>query len=320
MKLLTALVLLLSAALASTCSHFTMNNHYVITGRTEDLTDRNFTIFNKPKGSKGLRASVHGYVAIRDSNIRSGLNDAGLMCDKQTLHAASHPAASKTLDNIDAAKICQWALEGYGTIDEIQAGLHGVNFVQSKDPAFARGHWAFRDAGGRGLVIEFTNNSMQVYQDNNDDGETGYGIMTNDPPLPEHFQQIGILKANINNYTSQSFPFGSWSSSDRFNRVYVLKANMPEPTNSEDAIMQAIHVVNSVSLPGGHWTSGYQTQWAVVYDQKNRVLYWRSHNNQSMQRLRLADVAIAEGGDEKQLDVFNAQLPWFTDAASVFNQ
>eukprot|EP00747_Dinoflagellata_sp_TGD_P169174 gnl/TRDRNA2_/TRDRNA2_197450_c0_seq1.p1 gnl/TRDRNA2_/TRDRNA2_197450_c0~~gnl/TRDRNA2_/TRDRNA2_197450_c0_seq1.p1 ORF type:complete len:410 (-),score=41.83 gnl/TRDRNA2_/TRDRNA2_197450_c0_seq1:173-1402(-) len=303
------------------CSHFTMENDYTISARTEDLPGSpHFTIITRPRGSKGLRASKYGYVGFVDSNIRSGLNDAGLNCDKQTLDAASHPGPSHTLDNIDAAKICQWALEGYGSVHDMKIGLTGVNFVRSKDPAFAYGHWAFRDAVGEGVVIEFTNHTMKVFDDNNDGGKTGYGIMTNDPPFPEHLRQVEVLEKEEKHKTPPLQMPGGWGSVDRFNRIFLIKSNLPKPNSSEEALMQAVHTLNSISVPSGDdFFGGFLTQWSVVYDHKNRTLYWRSHNNQNLQRIRLADAGLAEGHREQKLSVNSSQLPWFADAAALLH-
>merc|ERR1712007_27318 len=98
-----------------------------------------------------------------------------------------------------------------------------------------------------------------------------------------------------------------------------MKANMPKPSNREEAIMQAIHVLNSVSVADtSSFFGGAETQWAAVWDQTNRTLYWRSHNNHNMQRVRFADVDLAEGGIEKQINPISPQLPWFSDASASF--
>lgn len=304
------------------CSHFTMDNEYVISARTEDLGHaRHAVVLTKPQGSAGLRASKYGYVAIKDSNIRSGMNHAGLMCDKQTLEVATHPPPKKELDNIDAGKICQWGLEGFGSVEDLKIGLKGVNFIKSEDPDFALGHWAFRDAAGKGLVLEFTNHSMQVYDDNNDGGVTGYGIMTNDPPLPEHWKNIAELKRQLQTAPLTLKMPGGWTPEDRFKRIFLIKTSLQKPSNVQEALMQAVHTINSVSGPTNaplFGLEGAQTQWAAVYDQKNGALYWRSYGNQNLQRVRLADMDIGEGGVETQLLVNSSTLPWFTDAKSLF--
>ena len=52
------------------------------------------------------------------------------------------------------------------------------------DVNFANGHWVLRDALGDGVVIEFIEGRMKVYDDKNDGGTTGFGAMTNSPQFP----------------------------------------------------------------------------------------------------------------------------------------
>merc|ERR1711924_565248 len=94
---------------------------------------------------------------------------------------------------------------------------------------------------------------------------------------------------------------------------------MSHPTDLQDAVMQAFHTLNSVSVPfGAPFFGGYKTQWSAVYDHKNRTFYWRSHSNQDIQRIRLADMNIGPGGTEKHLLVNSSQLQWLNDASSLF--
>merc|ERR1712070_813110 len=119
---------------------------------------------------------------------------------------------------------------------------------------------------------------MQVYIDDNDGGKTGYGIMTNDPPFPLHLQAIADLKEQQRVRPSTVQMPGGWSSVERFNRIFLVKSQMVKPIDGEEAVMQAFHVLNSVSVPfGANFFGGYQTQWAAVWDHKRRALYWRSH-------------------------------------------
>ena len=161
---------------------------------------------------------------------------------------------------------------------------------------------------------------MRGYKDNNDGGKTGYGIMTNDPAFPVHLQQIALLNTSSTNPYTNNMPYGSWSSVDRFIRIHLIKSTMPPPINSEVAIMQAIHVLNSVSVPGGGWFNSSQTQWAAVYDHINLALYFRSHTNQNMQRLRLKDAGLNSGSQERRMAVNTSALAWFEDASSAFNR
>merc|ERR1711920_501330 len=122
------------------------------------------------------------------------------------------------------------------------------------------------------------------------------GIMTNDPPFPEHLSVVADLKKQFHDKPSTVDMPGGWGSVARFNRIFLVKSSLPTPSNGEDAVMQAVHVLNSVSVPIGDFFGGAKTQWSAVWDHRNRILYWRSHLDQSLQRVRLVDMGIQEGG------------------------
>merc|ERR1719203_116403 len=100
------------------------------------------------------------------------MNSAGLSCDKQTLRGSQYPAEDPSRDNIDAALICQWALEGHASVDDLKVALQQVNFVTPGEANFLDGHWVLRDGFGQGVVLEFLEGRMVVYDDNNDQGKT----------------------------------------------------------------------------------------------------------------------------------------------------
>lgn len=85
--------------------------------------------------------------------------------------------------------------------------------------------------------------------------------------------------------------------------------------------MQAVHVLNTVTVPMGApegSAADDRTAWGAVYDHPNRTVYWRSRANQNLQRLRLADAALAPGAATSHLSVQSPELPWYTDAAHAF--
>eukprot|EP00931_Biecheleriopsis_adriatica_P107678 TRINITY_DN82000_c0_g1_i1.p1 TRINITY_DN82000_c0_g1~~TRINITY_DN82000_c0_g1_i1.p1 ORF type:complete len:363 (-),score=36.49 TRINITY_DN82000_c0_g1_i1:5-991(-) len=315
-----------------------MENDYHLSARTEDLgaVSYEFVLATRTKGAQGIRSSHYGYIAvvpmsngsIMDTLIKAGLNEAGLSCDKQTLLGTEYPAKNETLDNIDAAFICQWALEAYSSIEELRHGLEGINFIASAHEGFSDGHWVFRDSHGQGLVVEFLHGRMLAYQDNNDKGVTGFGIMTNEPPYPWQLQGIKHLQWKQSLARSAVAIPGSWYPDDRFQRIYLVKSGMPKPGSYKEAVMQTVHVMNTITVPMGQQIgtdSGKgegvddRTHWGIIYDHVNRILYWRSMENQNLQRIRLSDADITAGGHAQYLHMSGKELPWFHDAAKALN-
>merc|ERR1711924_51115 len=118
---------------------------------------------------------------------------------------------------------------------------------------------------------------------------------------------------------------GSWYPDARFQRLHLVKSGMKKPASYQEAIMQTVHVLNTVTVPMGSQIGtdsgkggglGDHTRYAVIYDSKKRIIYWRTQVNQNLQRLRLEDAALEKGGQEQVIAAQSPQLPWFSDASS----
>jgi len=335
MRSMHALVVLgFCATLSMGCSNWAMNNDYGLSADTMDegSDPHQWMIITRPQGMPGLRTSKFGYVGIvgklgsvlEDTLVGDGMNTAGLTCDAHVLLGSKNPSPNKTLDNIDAGYICQWALEGYGSVADLKAALSGVNFLTAKDPGFQDQHWVFRDASGHGLAVEFLAGRMEVYDDFNDGGKTGFGIFTNEPPLLWQNEAVRHLQWKQSLARSAVDMPGSWYPEARFQRLHLVKSGMPKPASYQEAIMQTVHVLNTVTVPMGDQIGtdsgkgeglGDHTEYAVIYDSKNQIFYWRTEVNQNLQRLRLTDAGLEEGGKEQVIAAYSPKLPWFNDAS-----
>lgn len=338
MRLFHGFLAMLRLLCAVGCSNFAMENNFQISARTEDLgaLDYEFALVTKPRGASCLHSSCrYGYVAfvpavgakLNDTLIKAGMNEAGLSCDKQTLLGSQYPERSASLDNIDAAFICQWALGGFASVAEAKEGLQKVNFVAPQPIGFADGHWAFRDSQGQGMVVEFVDGRAIAHDDHNDDGQTGFGIMTNEPTFPWQLQAIRHLKWKRSLARSAVAMPGAWYPDERFQRIFLIKSAMPKPRSGQEAIMQAVDVMNSISVPLGviGTDSGKgegeddRTHFGVIYDHLNGTVYWRTASNQNLQRLRLVDARLAQGDPVTSLRISSSKLPFFHDAADAFD-
>jgi len=289
-------------------------------------------IVTRPQGMPGLRSSKFGYVGfvgklgsgLEDTLVADGMNTAGLTCDAHTLLGSKNPGRNESLDNIDAAYICQWALEGYSSVADLKAALAGMNFVAAKDPLFQEQHWVFRDARGHGLVVEFLEGHTEIYDDFNDGGKTGFGVFTNEPPYLWQRDAVRHLQWKQSLKRSAVEMPGSWYPEARFQRLHLVKSGMPQPASYQEAIMQTVHVLNTVTVPMGLQMGtdsgkgeglGDHTQYAIIYDSKNQIVYWRTQVNQNLQRLRLSDVGLEKGSKEQVIAAQSPRLPWFNDAS-----
>merc|ERR1711963_1022222 len=112
-------------------------------------------------------------------------------------------------------------------------------------------HYVFRDALGHGLVLEFVEGKMQVYDDHNDNGITGFGILTNSPPFPWQVEAIRHLHFKQSLARSAVAMPGAWYPDERFQRIHLVKSSMPQPKTYTEAVMQAVHTLNTITVPMG---------------------------------------------------------------------
>merc|ERR1712061_863819 len=178
------------------------------------------------------------------------MNDGGLTCDLNALIFpwTKYPGNSSTLDNLGVGYICQWALEGFESVRELEQGLEHVHFFGDVDFG---AHWALRDAQGQGVVIEFLEGKMAVYDDLNDHGKTGFGIMTNEPPLLWQQDALRHLQWKQSLARPAVTMPGAWYPDERFQRIHLVKSSMPKPKSYEEAVMQAVHALNTITVPMG---------------------------------------------------------------------
>ena len=165
---------------------------------------------------------------------------------------------------------------------------------------------------------------MEVYDDLNDGGKTGFGVFTNEPPLMWQNEAVRHLQWKQSLARPAVGMPGSWYPEARFQRLHLVKSALPEPGSYQEAIMQTVHVLNTVTVPMGSQMGtdsgtgeglGDHTQYAVIYDSKNQTIYWRTQVNQNLQRLRLVDAGLETGGKEQVIAAQSSELPWFNDAS-----
>eukprot|EP00468_Gymnochlora_sp_CCMP2014_P003536 CAMPEP_0167750252 /NCGR_PEP_ID=MMETSP0110_2-20121227/5883_1 /TAXON_ID=629695 /ORGANISM="Gymnochlora sp., Strain CCMP2014" /LENGTH=310 /DNA_ID=CAMNT_0007635543 /DNA_START=62 /DNA_END=991 /DNA_ORIENTATION=+ len=303
-----------------------------------DLNYMQFDILAVPRdGTTGLPKAnkTYGFVGWVprlgpihvDRYVVGGMNEKGLSCDMQHLPNTVHPPKSKTLPNIAASQFCEWALSRFSSAEEVAEGMKSVNFIESiliKDQ-----HFSVRDEVGHSLVIEWIDGNTNINIDHNDDGKTGYGIMTNQPPYQFHIENVKHMKFKQTcARTALAIP-GSFYPDERYLRIFMFREGMPEPKTYREAVMQAVHVLNSITLPMGTQmgtdadgksseAGGTEyTLYGVIYDHKGKVLYYRTPGNQSLQRIRINDFDLSKGAKELKLHS-ESDLEWYVDVNAAF--
>jgi len=275
--------------------------------------------------------SKYGYlnVAIKVAegglSVTDALNEKGLSCGMLALIGTEYPTC-KTGDRDCVANddFCKWAIENFATAEEVEAGVRNVTVW---GPGSALGlHYAVRDESGESAVFEFIKGEARVYPDHNDEGVTGFGIMTNEPEFPWQVENVRHFKWKQSlAHPAVRIP-GDFYPDERFQRIQVLRSTLPEPKSLQEKISYAAHVLNSVTVPRGigrligtdttkassALDMGDHTQYEVIRDHTTKTYYWRSQENPSLQRLVLTDFDLSPNKSVLSLDLYSG--PWFEDA------
>jgi penicillin V acylase-like amidase (Ntn superfamily) len=165
--------------------------------------------------------------------VVGGLNTEGLSCDMQTLIDTSYPPFPQdpsVTTPVNAVVFCEWALASFSNTAEVKAALTaGADSSPAKAAVYGADvlgqHFVLRDAQGASLVAEFLEGTTLLHDDGNDDGVTGFGIFTNEPPFPWHV-------ANTKHYdwkktlarSAVAVP-GGFYPDERFLRLHALKVH-----------------------------------------------------------------------------------------------
>ena len=288
-----------------------------------------------PDGKPGLSFKTkHGFVAVsikhlfanpKQVAVAEGANDQGLSLSLNAFFGASVPAVdsddSKVLSALDFGA---WALGNFQNVAQVKQALANKDVSVWLPPIAILGgmkapfHYAIFDKTGAGIVVEFTEGKMNVY-------DNPVGVMTNIPEFPWHLKNLNNY-AQLTNVDRNSGTFGSLKvsspdggnalagipfiqiSSGRFVKAafftnYVRKAKTPA-----EAIQTLSHVINnfdrpydlSVDLPTGgvgaeggdpNATSSEVTLFTTMNDLSQNQFYIRTINSINFSKIDLRKLA-----------------------------
>ncbi|HHV08773.1 MAG TPA: choloylglycine hydrolase family protein [Clostridiales bacterium] len=210
----------------------------------------------------GLGQELDGLLGFFDGVNEKGFAAAVLyfagyaQYDTKTAHRAAEQIAS-----ID---FLHYMLGRCASVKELPSLLKDITVVGIPDPVtrtIAPLHWIVADKSGACAVIEPTAKGLELINN-------PIGVMANSPDFPWHM-------TNLRNYIGASptqteevswdnvpltpfgqaggtFPLpGGFTSPERFVRTAYLKAHLPEPKDSDEAITACFHIMESVSIPKG---------------------------------------------------------------------
>ena len=343
----SSLLVAYSLAMTHACSNFLLESggsDFVVSARTMDLgPGLSFGVSTAPAGSKigganlGSDSSDYGFVGfvpieaglVLEHFVTAGMNTAGVSCDQQTLLGTVYPnKTGNASTDVAIDFFCERVLARFNDTAQLSAAI-AERHLTPHGPSIAGGqHFVIRDARGESLVVEFTDGTVSVFADHNDGGTSGFGILTNEPNFQWHVENVRHASWKLENARPSFTIPGAYYPDERFLRIHLLKKGLPKPVATREAIQQAVHVLNSITVPAGAQMGtdsskgegqGDHTMFGVIYDHKRLEIYWRTEANQNLQRIRLADAKLEVGAARGSLAFGMAknELPYFHDASAA---
>ncbi len=287
-------------------------------------------------GGEPLTWSNHlGFVALNffgfDDYFADGLNEAGLSVGTLWLPETRLPTAPPegTGPAIDFINLAGWLLGTCETVAEVKTALGSariwdapVGMLWPQDRPMpealkpltnwtATEHLSIHDAHGNDLVVEFVDEQMHLYDNH-------AGVLTNSPVYPWHVTNlrnyIGLTNVEDKPYNLLGMPVvatgngtgllgmpGDVTPPSRFVRATVMTQTVKQAKDARDAVNQAFHSLDLVSVPRYLAASGDYTQWYVVRDHDRKVLYVRTYDGWGTDVHDLAALGVADDGPRRVL-------------------
>lgn len=334
---------------ADACTDFRISaqdRSTIITRSMEFALDLNSNLMSSPRGrsinnltNEGKPAlswkSQYGYVFLDglDSGVAvDGINEQGLSVEALLLPRITqyqNPPAGAEDHAIPYLRFGDWILGNFKTVNEVRQALPGIfvfaqKIPQAKDMIFPL-HYAIYDASGDGIVVEFTNGKMQVF-------DNKIGILTNAPTYDWHMTNLqnylNLSPTNPKPVMAHGLTFvatgqgagmlglpGDISPPSRFVKMSVMLKTALGPKNADEAVNLAQHIINNVDIPLGfvrepqnlNQSTDELTQWVVFKDLTNKKFYYRTYRDLALHLVDLNQINLSEGAPILKMPINSSQ-------------
>lgn len=221
----------------------------------------NYKQIKNPYRFIGLGQELDGILGFFD-----GVNEKGFAA--ASLYFAGYAQYNENIDietqPIASIDFLHYILGRCALVSELSNLLKESQIVGVPDPVtktIAPLHWIVTDRSGACAVIEPSNKGLGVINN-------PIGVMSNSPDFQWHMTNLrNYIEASpkqsekvlFDNITLSPFgqaggttPLpGGFTSPERFVRTAYLKAHVPKPRDSREAIAACFHIMESVSIPKG---------------------------------------------------------------------
>ena len=287
-----------------------LNSMYVVVPR--NFSQTSFT----PKGQNGMTfKSKYGYIglAVHEKEfIAEGLNEAGLSAGLFYFpNFGSYVLYDENYNSTTIAdlQLVSWILSQFATVDEVKANINKVRVVSlmggnGSEEAI---HWRIGDKSGKQIVLEIENGVPHIY-------DNPIGVLTNAPGFQWHLSNlsnyINLTPVNPPAHKMADFMVnpighgngflglpGDFTPPSRFVRAAFFKSTAPMLPTARQTMLQCFHILNNFDIPIGMNFPKNEipdlpsaTQWTSVIDLTNKVVYYKTFDNNNIRMIDLKDI------------------------------
>ena len=305
-----------------------LNSMYVVVPR--NFSQTSFT----PKGQNGMSfKSKYGYIglAVHEKEfIAEGLNEAGLSAGLFYFpNFGSYVLYDEQYNSTTIAdlQLVSWILSQFATVDEVKANINKVRVVSlmggnGSEEAI---HWRIGDKSGKQIVLEIEEGVPHIY-------DNPIGVLTNAPGFQWHLSNlsnyINLTPVNPPAHKMADFMVnpighgngflglpGDFTPPSRFVRAAFFKSTAPMLPTARQTMLQCFHILNNFDIPIGMNFPKNEipdlpsaTQWTSVIDLTNKVVYYKTFDNNNIRMIDLKDIDFGKVKYQYQkLDEPNSQ-------------
>lgn len=324
-------VALLFSIKSFACTDFLLmdqNKQYVVGRSMEFGLDLQSNIIVSPRGRE-IQSMINGqkgmtwkqnYAFIgltalgQEQLIVDGVNEKGLSFGVLWMPDSKYPEnnlsdMSHTLSLIDVGA---WLLGTFATVAEVKQALSTVQIFFEPIAALRQVppvHLSLHDRSGHSLVVECIDGKMEIH-------DNPLGILTNAPKFDWQITNlrnyINLSSKNVGPITFDGLTLtptgqgtgmlglpGDWTPPSRFVKIAVLLATATKAATTNSNVNLAFHLLNSVDIPYGVIQPASDekpdyTQWIIVKDLQNSILYYRTYDNLNIKTVNL-NQAVKKG-------------------------
>lgn len=295
-----------------------------------------------PNNKPGLSWNAkYGYLYVDGFNVDAafdGMNEAGLTFEYLYLPTETQYQtipAGKDDQAVPYANFGDWVLSNFKTIDEVKEALANIyvsnQIIPQLGNAILPAHASIHDASGKGIVVEFYNDKINVYDN--------IGVMTNSPKYDWQVTNlrnyINLSPYDANSITADGITYsstgqgtganglpGDASPPSRFVKTAFLVKNVYPAQNAIDQLNLAQHIINNVDLPAGYvrsvqngQTSTDTTQWVVFKDVTHKIFYYRTYEDMTLRGIDMNKINFSKDAPRLKMKLVSP-----SSVANVTNQ